>query len=328
MATATGMARYKGRTVTLNTGQILPSIGLGTFQDPEEQEMSVYTALKNGYRHIDTAHNYGTEEQVGRGIRRSGVSRDELFITTKLWCNSHHPDDVEPALDDSLRDLGVDYVDLYLMHYPFAFKPGPDFMPMGPDGKIIPDSTDFVDTWKAMEKLLLTGKVKAIGVSNFSQLELERILKDCSVVPAIHQTELHPYLQQKGFVDWQESKGIKIMQFSPSGNLNTFYRDVSWAKDVAQMARLIDHPILQAIAKKHGKSPIQIALAWGVVNGRCVIPKSTIEWQIKENLEADSIPLDEEDLQQIAKMDQQARFNDPTELFGYKLYVGLDGAAP
>ncbi|KAI8307467.1 hypothetical protein K4K59_010837 [Colletotrichum sp. SAR11_240] len=182
MATATGMARYKGRTVTLNTGQILPSIGLGTFQDPDEQEMSVYTALKNGYRHIDTAHNYGTEEQVGRGIRRSGVSRDEIFITTKLWCNSHHPDDVEPALDDSLRDLGVDYVDLYLMHYPCAFKRGPDFMPMGPDGKIIPDSTDFVDTWKAMERLLLTGKVKAIGVSNFSQLELERILKECSVV--------------------------------------------------------------------------------------------------------------------------------------------------
>lgn len=204
MATATGMARYKGRTVTLNTGQILPSIGLGTFQDPDEQEMSVYTALKNGYRHIDTAHkyvllllspfctvgrkltvlppSYGTEEQVGRGIRRSGVSRDEIFITTKLWCNSHHPDDVEPALDDSLRDLGVDYVDLYLMHYPCAFKRGPDFMPMGPDGKIIPDSTDFVDTWKAMEKLLLTGKVKAIGVSNFSQLELERILEECSVV--------------------------------------------------------------------------------------------------------------------------------------------------
>ncbi|KAK1845089.1 aldehyde reductase [Colletotrichum chrysophilum] len=322
------MARYKGRTVTLNTGQILPSIGLETFQDPEEQELSVYTALKNGYRHIDTAHNYGTEEQVGRGIRRSGVSRDEIFITTKLWCNSHHPDDVEPALDDSLRDLGVDYVDLYLMHYPCAFKRGPDFMPIGPDGKMIPDSTDFVDTWKAMEKLLLTGKVKAIGVSNFSQLELERILEECSVLPAIHQTELHPYLQQKRFVDWQESKGIKIMQFSPSGNLNTFYRDVSWAKDMAQMARLIDHPILHAIAKKHRKSPIQIALAWGVVNGRCVIPKSTIEWQIKENLEADSNPLDEEDLQQIGKMDQQARFNDPTELFGYKLYVGLDGAAP
>lgn len=119
---------------------------------------------------------------MGRGIRRSGVPREEIFITTKLWCNAHHPDDVEPALEDSLRDLGVDYVDLYLMHYPCAFKRGPNLMPSRPDGKMIPDSTDFVDTWKAMEKLLDTGKVKAIGVSNFSQLEIERILKEGSVV--------------------------------------------------------------------------------------------------------------------------------------------------
>ncbi|KAB2579573.1 putative oxidoreductase [Lasiodiplodia theobromae] len=325
--TTSGLGRYPRRTVTLNTGHILPSIGLGTFQDPDEQEMSVYTALKCGYRHIDTAHNYGTEEQVGRGIRRSGVPREEIFITTKLWCNAHHPDDVEPALDDSLRDLGVDYVDLYLMHYPCAFKRGSDLMPSRPDGKIIPDSTDFVDTWKAMEKLLDTGKVKAIGVSNFSQLEIERILKEGSVVPAIHQTEMHPYLQQKDFVDWHESKGIKIIQFSPSGNLNAFYRNVEWAKDIAKMTRLIDHPVLLEIAKKHEKSPIQIALAWGVVNGRCLIPKSTIEWQIRENLEADSIPLDEEDLSKIAQMDQKARFNDPSDVFGYKLYVGLEGAA-
>ncbi|KAF4843680.1 putative oxidoreductase [Colletotrichum siamense] len=189
--------------------------------------------------------------QVGRGIRRSVVSRDEIFITTKLWCNSHHPDDVEPALDDSLRDLGVDYLDLRLMQYPFASKRGPDLRPMGPDGRILPDSTDFVDTWQAIEKLLPTGKVKAIVVSNFSQLESERILKECSV----------------------------------------------------------------------------IALAWGVMDGHCVIPKSTIEWQIKENLEAESIPLDEEDLQHTAKTDQQARFSDATELLGYKLYVGFDGVA-
>lgn len=138
---------------------------------------------------------------------------------------------------------------------------------------------------------------------------------------------MHPYLQQNDFVNWHESKGIKIIQFSPSGNLNAFYRNVEWAKDIAKMTRLIDHPVLLEIAKKHGKSPIQIALAWGVVNGRCLIPKSTIEWQIRENLEADSIPLDEEDLSKIAQMDQKARFNDPSDVFGYKLYVGLEGAA-
>ncbi|VUC26797.1 unnamed protein product [Clonostachys rosea] len=327
MATSVGMKPYKGKTVTLNTGQILPAIGLGTFQDPDEQEMSVYTALMNGYRHIDTAHNYGTEQQVGRGIKRSNVPRDEIFITTKLWCNAHHPDDVAPALDDSLRDLDVDYVDLYLMHYPCSFKRGPELFPSGPDGKMLTDSTHFVDTWKAMERLLESGKTRAIGVSNFSKLELEEILEKGSVVPAVHQTELHPYLQQKEFVDWHEEKGIKIIQFSPCGNLNTFYSQVSWAKDEAKMTRLIDHPTLIRIAEKHGKSPIQIALAWGVVNGRCVIPKSTIEWQIQENASADQIELDGDDLKQIATMDQKARFNDPSVLFGYKLYVGLDGAA-
>ena len=145
-------------------------------------------------------------------------------------------------------------------------------------------------------------------------------------MPAVHQTELHPYLQQKDFVNWHAEKGIRIIQFSPCGNLNTFYRDVSWAKDVAQMTRLIDHPILLEVAKKHGKSPIQIALAWGVGNGRCVIPKSTIEWQILENVEAEKIELDADDLKKIEGMDQKARFNDPSADFGYKLYVGLDGA--
>lgn len=127
-------------------------------------------------------HSYGTEKQIAQGIRRSGIPRDQIFLTTKLWCNAHHPDDVEPALNDSLSDLGTDYVDLYLMHYPCSFKRGPEFEPLGPDGKIITDPTHFLDTWKAMEKLLKTGKTRAIGVSNFSQLEIEEILKHGSVV--------------------------------------------------------------------------------------------------------------------------------------------------
>ncbi|KAI1413720.1 Aldo/keto reductase [Hypoxylon sp. FL1857] len=329
MSTATGgLSLYKGKTHTLNTGQRIPAIGLGTFQDPDEQEASVYTALKCGYRHIDTAHNYGTENKVANGIKRSGISRQEVFLTTKLWCNAHHPDDVEPALDESLRDLDTDYVDLYLMHYPCSFKRGPDLLPFGPDGKMITEPTHFADTWKAMEKLLGTGKTRAIGVSNFSKLELEQILRHGTVVPAVHQTELHPYLQQKDFVDWHAENDIRIIQFSPCGNLNQFYRDVGWAKDIAKMTRLIDHPTLLKVAQKHDRSPVQIALAWGIQSGRCVIPKSTIEWQIRENLEAEKITLDEEDMEAIATMDQKARFNDPSSDFGYKLYVGLDGAAP
>ncbi|KAL7785446.1 NADP-dependent oxidoreductase domain-containing protein [Trichoderma afarasin] len=213
------------------------------------------------------------------------------------------------------------------MHYPCSFQRGPDFLPFDKNGKMITDSTHFIDTWKAMKKLLDTGKARTIGVSNFSKTELEQILDNATVVPAVHQIELHPYLQQQEFVNWHDEKGIRIIQFSPCGNLNTFYRDVSWAKDVAQMGRLIDNPILVKIAEKHKKSPIQIALAWGIQHGRCVIPKSTIEWQIKENAEAEKIVLDEQDMSAIASMDQKARFNDPNADFGYKLYVGLDGAA-
>ncbi|KAM5344076.1 hypothetical protein ACJ41O_012613 [Fusarium nematophilum] len=307
---------YDGKTVLLNTGQRMPAVGLGTFQDPAEQEDSVYTALKCGYRHIDTARNYGTEKQVGRGIKRSAIPRDQIFLTTKLWCNAHHPDDVEPALDESLRDLDTEYVDLYLMHYPCSFKRGPDLLPFGLDGKMVTDSTPFSDTWKAMEKLLATGKTRAIGVSNFSNVELAQLLRETTVVPAVHQMELHPYLQQQDFMNWHHENGIRIIQFSPCGNLNTFYRDVSWAKEVAQMSRLIDHPTLVAVAEKHGKSPIQIALAWGIQGGRCVIPKSTIEWQIRENAKAEEIVLDQEDLAAIGSMDAKARFNDPSVDFG------------
>ncbi|KAF2095719.1 Aldo/keto reductase [Rhizodiscina lignyota] len=321
-----GLSGYSGKVNILNTGAAIPAIGLGTFQDPDEQEMSVYTALKLGYRHIDTAHNYGTEQQVGRGIKRSGIPREQIFLTTKLWCNAHHPDDVEPALDASLRDLDTDYVDLYLMHYPCAFKRGDNFLPFDSNGRMITDTTPFIETWKAMEKLLETGKTRAIGVSNFSQIEIDKILNEGNVVPAAHQMELHPYLQQRDFVNWHKLKGIHLIQFSPCGNLNDFYREVSWGKEIAKMARLVDHSTLLETAKRHQKSPIQVALAWGVANGRSVIPKSTIEWQIKQNLEAD-FELSDEDMDAIASMDKKARFNDPSADFGYKLYVGLEGAA-
>lgn len=172
------------KTFTLNTGAKIPSIGIGTFQDPDEQEDAVATALKLGYRHIDTARVYDTEAQVGRGLRKSGVPREEVFLTTKLWSNSHHPDDVEPAVNDSLRDLQTEYLDLLLMHYPCSFKRGPVRFPReDASGEIIlADGFDYVDCWKAMEALLSTGKVKAIGMSNFSKGEMENILQKGSVV--------------------------------------------------------------------------------------------------------------------------------------------------
>jgi alcohol dehydrogenase (NADP+) len=148
-----------------------------------------------------------------------------------------------------------------------------------------------------------------------------------SQVPAAHQMEMHPYLQQSDFAAWHWKKGIHIIQFSPCGNLNSFYREVSWGKKISHMARLIDSPALATIAQAHGRYPIQVALAWAVNSGRSVIPKSTIEWQIKENLDVD-FDLNVEEMKSIEQMDRKARFNDPSQDFGYKLYVGLDGAAP
>lgn len=191
-ARATRGSQFCVRTVatratkyTLNTGAKIPALGFGTFQDPNSQEDTVCQALQKGMRLIDTARVYNVEEQVGKGIKKSGVPREDIFVGTKLWCNDYHPDDVERALDGSLEDLDTPYVDLMLMHYPCTFARGPERFPRDRDGRMIHGKTTFVDTWKAMEKLTNTGKVKAIGVSNFSRGEIETLLRDCTMVSGV-----------------------------------------------------------------------------------------------------------------------------------------------
>lgn len=279
---------------------------------------AVTIALKAGYRHIDTARIYGTEKAVGNAIKKSGVPREELFITTKLWNNSHHPDDVEEALDASLKDLDTDYLDLYLMHWPSPFARGDSMFPKDSDGKTKTGESDYVDTYKAMEKCLQSGKTRAIGVSNFGKAELERLIKETSVVPAVHQIELHPYLQQASFTDFHKQKGIHITQYSPFGNQNEIYDSGKG------MGKLMDDPVLVDIGKKHGKTGAQVALAWGIAQGHTVIPKSKTESRIKANLEGD-FELPKEDVERIAGIDKKMRFNDPSKNFGWEFYKDLDG---
>ncbi|KAI9849495.1 MAG: hypothetical protein M1837_004115 [Sclerophora amabilis] len=302
----------------LNTGAEIPAVGFGTWQDADAQEAAVTEALNAGYRHIDTARIYGTEPAVGRAIQKSGIPRSELFIVTKLWNNSHHPDDVEPALDASLKDLGLDYLDLYLMHWPSAFQRGDSMVPKDSNGKTITSGTDYVDTYKALEKTLKSGKTKAIGISNFSKAEIERLLKETSVVPAAHQIELHPWLQQKDFMQFHYSKGIHVTQYSPFGNQNEIYG--------SDLGKLIDDPTLLEIGKKYGKNGAQVALAWGVNHGHSVIPKSKTPKRIADNLAGD-FQLTPEELEAIDGIDKKIRFNDPSESFGYNFYSDLEGKA-
>ncbi|RDW63486.1 hypothetical protein BP6252_11031 [Coleophoma cylindrospora] len=310
--------------ITLNTGARIPAVGFGTFQDPDAQEAAVSRALQAGYRLIDTARVYDVEAQVGKGIKASGVPREEIFLATKLWCNQFHPDDVEGALDESLRELDTPYVDLFMMHYPCTFARGDERFPRDANGKMLAGTTTFVDTWRAMEALVEMGKTKAIGVSNFSMGEIQKLLDECDVVPAVHQMEVHPYLQQKDFNKWLQGWGIHVIQFSPLGNMNEFYRTTGWSKEVAQMIRVTDQPLLKELGEKYNKSPVQVVLAWGVNSGRSVIPKSVIDWQIQQNLEAD-FELEPEDLARIGMLDVKARFNDPSLDYQWRLYSDLEG---
>lgn len=303
----------RGTKHPLNTGATIPAVGFGTWQAQEE---AIGEALKAGYRHIDTARFYGTEAAVGKAIKKSDVPREQIFVTTKLWNNSHHPDDVEPTLDASLKELDMDYVDLYLMHWPVAVERGDNFFPRDENGKMKLADIDYVDTYKAMEKLVGKGKAKAIGISNFSEAELSRLLQETSVVPAAHQLEMHPYLQQKAFLDLHRKNHIHITHYSPFGNQNEAYG--------SKLGKLINDPVLEEIGKKYSKTGAQVALAWGINLGHSVIPKSKTPERIRANLEGD-FELGDEDMRKIESIDKKVRFCDPSNSYGRTLFGDLDG---
>jgi 2,5-diketo-D-gluconate reductase A len=278
--------------LTLNNGVRMPALGFGVFQSPpEETAAAVETALGVGYRHIDTAAAYGNERQVGEGLRRSGVDREDVFIETKVWVSDYGFDETVHAFDKAARKLGVDRIDLLILHQP---------------------ATDRFDrtvaAYRGLEKLLADGKVRAIGVSNFMRHHLDDLLHRVDVVPAVNQIELHPYFSQPDVQKADAEHGILTQAWSPIGGI-TFYP--GWGDD---RRNVLEDPVIAAIAAGHGRTPAQVMLRWQLQEGRSAIPKSTNPGRIAENFAVFDFELTPGEMASIDALDTGRRNGpDPDE---------------
>jgi 2,5-diketo-D-gluconate reductase A len=256
----------------LNDGNSIPQLGFGVFQiPPEETTDAVRAALEVGYRHIDTAEMYGNEREVGQAVRDFGIDRADVYVTSKLNNGAHAPDDARSAFDGTLEALGFDYLDLFLIHWP---------LPTLYDG-------DYVSTWRVLEELGGEGRARSIGVSNFQVEHLERLAAEAHVVPAVNQIELHPYFLNAEVRGYDEAHGIATQAWSP----------------IAQ-GKVLDDPVITAIAERVGRTPAQVVLRWHIQRGNIVFPKSTTPARIAENFEIFDFELEPGDLAQIDGLDQ------------------------
>ncbi|MBD8539808.1 aldo/keto reductase [Frigoribacterium sp. CFBP 8751] len=271
-------------TITLNNGIQIPQLGFGVYQvDPAETKDATLTAFEVGYRHIDTAEMYGNEAGVGEAIAESGIDRSEIFVTSKLNNGFHKRDDALKAFDGTLDALKQDYVDLFLIHWPL---PGID--------------VDYVETWKALEEIYSSGRAKSIGVSNFQQPHLERVLDEGSVVPVVNQIEVHPYLTQDALREFGVSKGIHTEAWSP----------------IAQGGVLKDETITE-IAERVGKSTAQVTLRWHIQRGDIVFPKSVTRSRVEENFDLFNFELTDADVAAITALNKDERTGPNPDEFNY-----------
>jgi len=284
---------------TLNNGVEMPMLGLGVFQSPpEETAAAVEAALADGYRLIDTAAAYGNEREVGEAIRASGVDRGEVFVTTKLWISDYGYDEALVGFDGCLRRLGVDYVDLFLLHQP---------VPTEFDGT--------VGAYKAMEKMLSEGRARAIGVSNFSEQHLENLMGRTDVVPAVNQVELHPFFTQQPLREFHAKHGITTEAWSPLGGIHV-YRPA----DPNAVLNVLEHPTVTAIAEKHEKTPAQVVLRWHIEQGIVAIPKSVKPHRIAENFDVFDFELTADDVAAIDALDTGVRAGPDPEMLSMATY--------
>ncbi|NJP47223.1 aldo/keto reductase [Actinacidiphila epipremni] len=270
-------------SLMLNNGTSIPQLGFGVFQiEPQDTRQAVLTALETGYRHLDTAQMYGNEKEVGQGVRDSGVPRAEVFVTSKLNNGFHAPDAAFAAFDRSLEDLGFDYLDLFLIHWP------------------LPGVGDFTETWHALEEIHRSGRAKAIGVSNFQPHHLERLAQTSSTVPAVNQIEVHPYLAQDDVRAYGAQHGIATEAWSP----------------IAQ-GKVLGDPVITAIAERLGRTPAQVTLRWHIQRGDIVFPKSVTPARVEENFRIFDFELTPDDMAQITALDRGERTGPDPDTFNW-----------
>jgi 2,5-diketo-D-gluconate reductase A len=271
----------------LNDGHAIPQLGFGVFKiPPAETERAVAVALEVGYRHIDTAEMYGNEEGVGQAVRRSGLDRGDVFVTSKLNNGFHRPDDARFAFDGTLKTLGFDYVDLFLIHWP---------LPTLYDG-------DFVSTWRTLEEFHADGRASSIGVSNFQVHHLERLAAETETVPAVNQVEAHPYLTNEQVRAYDREHAIATEPWSPIAK-----------------GRLLNDPTITTVADRVGRTPAQVTLRWHIQRGDIVFPKSTTPSRIRENFEIFDFELSEDDMAAISALDrgEEGRTGPHPDVFAY-----------
>jgi 2,5-diketo-D-gluconate reductase A len=270
--------------ITLNNGRSIPQLGFGVFQiEPKDTAEAVSTALKAGYRHIDTAEMYGNEREVGEAVAKSGLDRADIFVTSKLSNDAHLPEDARLAFELSLQELGFDYLDLFLIHWP---------LPTRYDG-------DFVSTWKALEEFYRDGRARSIGVSNFQPHHLRRLHEETEVPPAVNQIEVHPYLTQDEVRGFCAEHGIAVEAWSPIGQ-----------------GLELEDPTIVSIAQRAGKTPAQVILRWHIQRGDIVFPKSVTPSRVKENFDIFDFGLADGDVAEISALNKDQRTGPDPDKFG------------
>ena len=297
------------KTLKFSNSDQMPILGLGTWKsEPGQVYAAVKEAIRLGYRHIDCAPVYGNEVEIGNAIRdmikEGKVTREELWITSKLWCNAHGRDRVEDAIKKSLHDLDLTYLDLYLIHWPIPLKPTAFFPSSAADFES-PAEVSIRSTWEGMEAAVSAGLTRHIGVSNFSIKKIQDLLPHCKIRPEVNQVELHPFLQQPELVKYCSSQGIHMTAWAPLGSSDR--PDFVKAPNAPV---LLENPLIQSIAQRRGCTPAQVLLAWHVQRGISTIPKSVNPARLRENLAAAEIELRQEDIEQIAGLDQNKRLID------------------